>query len=142
MWDEFSDGKLSWGPEEWGFDKVEALCSRLLRTCLAMILALSIFGLNYRQLAISRGWIPKDLISPKLRFEELRQLFNMFAGCNSMSMIDLKIETRVLRVVLETQPRGVDQAEEILVGGDNWSRAYEKPVKYIETLEPDPGGVL
>ena len=134
MWDEDRRGKLTWGPERWKFEAVEALCERLLVTCYAITLALAIFGINYRQLITARGWRPANLPKRPMRFEDMRQLIQMYATYNSFTVVSVERRNDDLHVKLKTQPRGIDQTEKILVGGPGGSRGYDKPVRYEHTL--------
>ena len=83
MWDETPQGKRTWGPKRLTFSEIQDLCDRLILTCMAITLALAIFGTNYQQLMIDRGWVPLDRVSPPLRFEELRQLVTHHGKYNS-----------------------------------------------------------
>jgi len=134
MWDETPQGKLTWGPERWKFEDVEALCDRLLTTCLAVTLALAIFGINYRRLIIGRGWMPATIRAPKLRFEDLRRLIEYYADYNSFTVISMETQNEEFVLKLKTRHRGIDQTEEVVLGGPSGSRAYEMPIRYREEL--------
>jgi hypothetical protein len=134
MWDETPQGKVTWGPERWNFEDVEALCDRLLVTCSAIALALAIFGINYRKLIASRGWRPSDLPKRPMRFEELRQLIQLYAAYNSFTVSSVERRGDELHMTLKTQPRGIDQTEKYLLGGPGGSRGYDKPVRYEHML--------
>jgi hypothetical protein len=134
MWDETRQGKVTWGPERWKFEAVEALCDRLLVTCSAITLALAIFGINYRKLITARGWRPSDLPKRPIRFEELRQLIQLYAAYNSFTVVSVERHNDELHMKLKTQPRGIDQTEQYLLGGPGGSRGYDKPVWYEHTL--------
>jgi hypothetical protein len=134
MWDETAQGKPTWGPERWSFSAVEALCDRLLTTCLAITLSLAIFGINYRKLINDRGWMPPNLREPKLRFDELHQLMELCAEYNSFNLISVKPQEKHLVIKLKTLSRGIDQKEQIMLGGPGGARAYELRVHYQEEL--------
>jgi hypothetical protein len=134
MWDEDRRGKVTWGPERWKFEAVEALCDRLLVTCQAITLALAIFGINYRQLITARGWRPANLPKRPMRLVEMRQLIQMYAAFNSFAVVSVERRNDELHMKLKTQRRGIDQSERILVGGPGGARAYDKPVRYEDSL--------
>ena len=136
MWDETPQGKLTWGPEHWKFEAVQALCDRLLWTCYAIALALAIFGINYRKLIAARGWAPPGFASKTrpMRFQELQPVIDVYARYNSLTVVSVERRGGELFMKLETQPRGIDQTERILIGGPSGSRGYDKPVRYEETL--------
>ena len=134
MWDETPQGRLTWGPERWKFEAVEALSDRLLVTCQAITLALAIFGINYRQLITARGWRPPDLPKRPMRFEDLRHLIQLFATYNSFTVASVERHNDELHMRLKTQPRGIDQTEQILLGGPSGARGYDKPARYEHTL--------
>jgi hypothetical protein len=131
MWDEDGRGNRTWGPEVWRFAEVESLCEQLHTTCLAIVLALAVFGINYRALIVSRGWIPKNLSAPNMREGEIRRVVELYAEYNSLVVKSFdKASSGELRMELRTQSRGVDQTEKFLLGGPRGARAYGKPVRY------------
>jgi hypothetical protein len=134
MWDETPQGKLTWGPERFAFSWVQDLCDRLILTCIAITLALAIFGTNYQQLMIDRSWVPSDRVTPPLRFEELRQLVTHYAEYNSFNVESTQKEKEELVVKLKTRPRGIDQTEKILLGGAGGARGYDRDVRYEQKL--------
>lgn len=134
LWDEDRHGRRTWGPETWTGDQLEALCQRLYITVLGMVTALVIFGMNYRTLIAARGWVPSDIQRPPLRYAEAKRLIEELADHNSFSLTDFRREEDELGVVLTTWHRGIDQVEEIVVGGDGWGEVYERPVRYEEGL--------
>jgi hypothetical protein len=134
LWDETPHGKLTWGPERWKFADVETLCDRLLTTCVAVTLALAIFGINYRKLIMDRGWMPANIAAPKLRFEDLKRLIESYAEYNSFTVISVEAQDKELALKLQTQHRGLDQTEKLVLGGPGGSRAYEMPVIYRQEL--------
>jgi hypothetical protein len=134
MWDETPQGKLTWGRERFAFSEVQDLCDRLILTCIAITLALAIFGTNYQQLMIDRGWVPPDRVTPPLRFEELRQLVAHYAEYNSFKVESVQKENEELVLKLKTRPRGIDQTEKILLGGVGGARGYDRDVRYEQKL--------
>jgi hypothetical protein len=134
MWDEDRRGKVTWGPESWRFEAVEALCDRLLATCQAITLALAIFGINYRRLIRDRGYRPANLPKRVMRFEDIQRLIQMYAAFNSFTVVAIERRGEELHMKLKTQSRGIDQSERIMVGGPAGSRSYEKPVRYEQSL--------
>jgi hypothetical protein len=134
MWDETPQGKRTWGPKRFTFSEIQDLCDRLILTCIAITLALAIFGTNYQQLMIDRGWIPPDRVSPPLRFEELRLLIEHYAEYNSFQVESLQKENEELVLKLKTRPRGIDQTEKILLGGPGGARRYDRDVRFEQKL--------
>lgn len=134
MWDETPQGKPTWGPKRFTFSEIQTLCDRLILTCIAITLALAIFGTNYQQLMIDRGWIPPDRVSPPLRFEELRQLITLYGEYNGFNVESIQKANEELVVKLKTRPRGIDQTEEILIGGPGGARAYDRDVRFEQKL--------
>lgn len=134
MWDEDRRGKLSWGPEIWALERLEALCHRLYLTCLGVVLALILFGINYRKLITDRGWMPAGIQQPPLRLEQVKRLFESMAEYNSFTITKFERDGKLLRLNFKTHHRGIDQDVEMLVGGDGWARGYKKPVKYLQVL--------
>lgn len=132
MWDEDRRGRRTWGPETWDGEKVEALCDQLHLTILAAALALTIFGINYRRLISARGWIPADVQRVPLRQGDIHQLATRICEDNSFALSECRRDGDTLHLGLRTQLRGVDQEEEIIVGGDGWGEHYKKPVRYEE----------
>lgn len=134
MWDQNPQGKLTWGPERWKFDAVEALCDKLQITCMAITLALAIFGINYRKLIIARKWTPADIPNRPMRFEALQRLVRAYAEYNSFKVLAFEKHEDELFILLQTERRGIDQTEEYLVGGPGGARGYQKPVNYVQVL--------
>lgn len=134
MWDEDHRGRPTWGPEVWALSKLEALCQRLHLTSLAVVAALVLFGANYRQLIADRGWVPQGLRRQPLRMEQAQQIMENYAEYNGFLVSEFDRDGGTLRMGLQTQHRGIDQEEEIIVGGEGWGRVYKKPVKYEQLL--------
>jgi hypothetical protein len=134
MWDETPQGKPTWGPQRFTFSEIQALCDRLILTCIAITLALAIFGTNYQQLMIDRGWVPPDRVTPPLRFEELSQLITLYANYNGFNVESIQKANEELMLNLGTRPRGIDQTEKILLGGPGGARAYDRDVRFEQKL--------
>jgi len=112
MWDEDAQGNRTWGPEVWSFADMENLCEQLFTTCLAIVLALAVFGINYRTLIVSRGWIPADINAPNMRMGEMRRVIEQYADYNSLTLKSFdKTSNGELRLEFKTQSRGIDQTE-------------------------------
>jgi hypothetical protein len=122
------------GPETWTCEQLEALGLRLHVTCLAMVMALVIFGMNYRALIRARGWVPRDIQRVPLRLDEARHMAEQLADLNSFTLTEFRRVGESLHVGLTTHHQGIDQEEEILVGGDGWGESYKRPVRYEEVL--------
>jgi hypothetical protein len=131
MWDETNQGKPTWGPEEWTFTQIEALCSRLELTCVAIVIALAVFGLNYSELIKARGWVPKDRQQPPLRLQEAHDLLAHTASNSSMLLKDFSLQDKTLHFELSTRPRGNDHVEARRLYGGASMPLYQKPVKYV-----------
>jgi hypothetical protein len=69
-----------------------------------------------------------------MRFEALQQLIQVYAAYNSFTVVSVERRSDELHMKLKTQPRGIDQTEQYLLGGPAGSRGYDKPVWYEQTL--------
>jgi hypothetical protein len=134
MWDQDSRGRPTWGPETWTADQLAALCHRLHLTSLGMVAALALFGINHRQLIVGRGWVPQGVQRPQLRFAEAQRLMESYAHYNSLALAKFERDGQTLHMGFQTVHKGVDQEQEIIVGGEGWGRLYKKPVRYEQVL--------
>src|SRR5437016_5654861 len=58
----------------------------------------------------------------------------LYATYNSFAVVSIERHNDELHMRLKTQPRGIDQTEQILLGSPSGARGYDKPVRYEHTL--------
>jgi len=126
--------ETNWGPEIFDFQDLEKLCHKLWVNSIGIIIGLMVFGVNNRKIIRERNWWPKNLPIKKLRISELNQAANSLAKQRSFFLENLTQKDNEITIELRTEPKGIDQDEEIFVGRSSSNRFYKVPVKYIETL--------
>jgi len=122
----------NWGPEIWHFDNIKDICNMLWLNSLAVVIGLVIFSVNNRKVVLDRGWFNPPPMPP-LRRDELKHTVAVQADGRGFDLKDLKISNKIVYIKLSTRPKGIDQNEEIIMGGDSWSKKYIKPTVYLES---------
>ncbi len=125
-------GKIVWGPETWTTQQLANLCEQVWLNSLAIVCALGLYGLNYRKLAIARGWGEPTTL-PALRERDLKSVLEGFADEASFDLKKCSRSNQELWLRVALRIDGLDQDEVVTVGGENWARRFRITVKYIET---------
>ena len=121
----------SWGPETWHVDKLKRLCEELWSNCQGVCLGLILYSIKSRKL-IKKLNLNIPTPTHTMRIDELENIIGTLADKLSFNSSDVLKQGDKLKFTLSTLHRGIDQVEEIYIGGDKWSRAFKVPVKYEE----------
>lgn len=121
-----------WGPEIWNVDRIDALCSDLELTNLALLTALTLYSINHRLQIQERGW-SSTIKQPKLTQKELKLSLEHNANQLSFKLVSFRIENGNVIASLRTNYPGISQNEEIFMGGEKWAKKYIVKVEYVDT---------
>lgn len=124
-------GKTVWGPETWTSQELSELCDQAWLNSLAIVCALALYGLNYRKVAIARGW-GEPATSPVVRERDLKRILESFADEASFDVKECSQSGHEFRLKLTIRMRGIDQDEVVYMGGESWGRRFKISVNYVE----------
>jgi hypothetical protein len=131
LWDIHpSDPAKNWGPEIWTIERLREICDDIYLNSLAIVAALVLFSINYGG-AIRRVANSANMPTTPLRKAELREVVHMMANKESFDIVEEKLEKPSIAMRLSTRRKGIDQEEEILVGGPVVQR-FKRPVRYVQ----------
>ncbi len=132
MWDvDPRTGKTVWGHQTFLTQELSKLCDQVWLNALAVISALALFGINNRKVAMARDWgAPSQL--PVLRDRDFKSVLELFADKASFDVKEYSRADHEFQLKLATRRKGIDQDENIYMGGDNWARGFKVAVKYVE----------
>ncbi len=133
MWDVSPrSGKTVWGREVLTTQDLSELCDQVWVNSLAVTCALVLYGINNRKIAMARGWGTPST-PPVLRDRDFKMTLEFFADeagfdVKGFSRADLEFQLK-----LASRMKGLDQDEEVYMGGDSRARRFKVTVKYVES---------
>ena len=111
-------GRTVWGPETWTSQELSELCDQAWLNSLAIVCALAVYGLNYRKVAIARGW-GEPATSPVMRERDLKRILESFADEASFDVKEWSQSDHEFRLKLTIRMEGADQDEAVYIGGES-----------------------